>query len=395
MTKIPPSGLTGPELAEKLDEKRRWWRDPIVDRWEGALSDGGLSILVAIRNHELGLPAVTTSSWRGTGPSPVGVRRVVRGLGGSLVAKDLRDGMEVYLFDGGFASVEFEKREDGSSEVWCRWSSWDASLTRGILRLGKRFVSVSKSGQVEALVRDGGGGVTTRTLGIAAFPVERGNYQEEVLRDYDRACVELSSKTPNGRLLLIAGEPGTGKTYLLRGLVKEVSASAFVIVQPDTLASLSGPGLLSSVMSLREDRSKDGPIVMLCEDADELLVTRKMDNMSAISAFLNLCDGMIGEALDVRIVATTNAKDISIDVALRRPGRMIGYMRTKALSEAQAASVFRRLMPEVKLPELRGKTLADVYVAAREHGWVPPRPSEPSAFLDEAGRFHHRNHRHR
>jgi chloramphenicol 3-O-phosphotransferase len=304
--------------------------------------------------------------------------------------------MEVYLFDGGFASFEFEKRDDGSSEVWCRWASWDASLTRGIRRLGRRFVSVSKRGQVEALVRDGGGGVTTRTLGIAAFPVERGNYQEEVLRDYDRACVELSSKTPSGRLLLIAGEPGTGKTYLLRGIVKEVSAAAFVIVQPDTLASLSGPGLLSSVMSLREDRSKDGPIVMLCEDADELLVTRKMDNMSAISALLNLCDGMIGEALDVRIVATTNAKDISIDVALRRPGRMIGYMRTKALSEAQAAGVFRRLLPEVKLPELRGKTLADVYVAAREHGWTPPRPSEPSAFLDEDGpRFRHRRHRHR
>jgi SpoVK/Ycf46/Vps4 family AAA+-type ATPase len=105
---------------------------------------------------------------------------------------------------------------------------------------------------------------------------------------------------------------------------------------------------------------------------------------------------MIGEALDVRIVATTNAKDISIDVALRRPGRMIGYMRTKALSEAQAAGVFRRLLPEVKLPELRGKTLADVYVAAREHGWTPPRPPEPSAFLAEDGpRPRHLKHRRR
>jgi hypothetical protein len=355
-----------------------WWRDPMFEGWRGEMEES-FSLRMALRNHQRGLPSVTSGAFRGVGPTHGAIDAAMRKLGGVVLHEDGRDLTIQYLLPSGLVSVEFMGRCRHSSIMYVVWSD---DLLRGMKSLRRRYRNPPRRGSMEVLVRGEGGRLTSKPLGIPSCPVERGNYPEDVLAQYDKACVELASSAPVGRLLLIAGEPGTGKTYLLRGIVSSVKAGAVVVVQPEDLASVSSPGLLSSMMELREERSKDGPLVMLCEDADVLLVKRKMDNMSCITALLNLCDGMIGEAIDIRVVATTNAKDIEIDAALRRPGRMIGYMKTRQLSAEQSLSVFRRLAPKPPTDLLvKASTLAEVYVLARDHGYAPPS----AAVEDDAG----------
>ena len=110
------------------------------------------------------------------------------------------------------------------------------------------------------------------------------------------------------------------------------------------------------------------------------------DNMSNISAVLNLAEGILSDTLDIRIVATTNAERTEMDKALIRPGRLGAYLQVPTLSIPQASKILVRLckdkvdftveqakelLSSEKYDEidLREITLADVYaVAAKENG---------------------------
>src|SRR5690606_15176095 len=87
------------------------------------------------------------------------------------------------------------------------------------------------------------------------------------------------------------------------------------------------------------------------------------DNMHNISALLNLTDGLWGAALDLRIVATTNAKSLEFDPAITRPGRMTVLETIGKLDNEHANAVYTRLTGKA----IKGSgsyTLAEVYAAA-------------------------------
>ncbi len=100
------------------------------------------------------------------------------------------------------------------------------------------------------------------------------------------------------------------------------------------------------------------PTVLVIEDADHCLSPRDKDNLNAISALLNLSDGIIGSLLDLRVVATTNVKDEEIDPALFRKGRLSAHVNIKNLSEEQARKVWRNIGgPPELFPEGDLKTI--------------------------------------
>lgn len=90
------------------------------------------------------------------------------------------------------------------------------------------------------------------------------------------------------------------------------------------------------------------------------LVARRSDNVLAISDVLTATDGLLGDALNLWVVATTNARDTEIDPALLRPGRLCEKIDVSALTPAESAAVFRRLTGR-DAPFDRPATLAEVY----------------------------------
>ena len=216
----------------------------------------------------------------------------------------------------------------------------------------------------------GMGGYTLNRLGLAGSPVERGNYTPEVVTGFDHIVSDLKTDSPCGRLVVLSGIPGSGKTYMVRGILTEVTTAAFVLVPAHLVESLSGPDLLPTFTSAKQEFQ--GPLVLIIEDADKVLVNRKTGDLNSISALLNLGDGILGSVLDIRLLCTTNAETLEMDPATRRKGRLCRHLVIDDLPAEQAAEVFHRLT---------GKTakfskpvpLADVYSKARDNGWVPPR----------------------
>jgi len=218
-----------------------------------------------------------------------------------------------------------------------------------------------------------------RSMGVGAEALIRENYTEEVLKGYDRVVKDLTSKNPSGRVAILDGKPGTGKTYLIRGLLNEVKDVLFVIVQASMVADLAKPGTIPALVALHQDRGEK-PIVFIIEDADEVLAPRAADNMESISAVLNLGDGILGKLLDIKIVATTNAHRQELDEAIMRPGRLSASITVGPLDLDKACEVYKRLTGKDEGGPKGKATLAEIYQMARETGWEPPVPKKGMGF---------------
>ena len=158
---------------------------------------------------------------------------------------------------------------------------------------------------------------------------------------------------------------------MLRGIMYAAPHLTYIVVPPDLVSELMGPSFIPALVKAR--RGVEGSIVLILEDADSCLIRRGADNMSGIAGLLNFSDGIIGSVLDVRIVATTNAKKLDIDDALRRPGRLSIEMEIEPLEAVDANKLINKLAPDA--PPFTTKTeLSKIYQLARKHGWKPPPP---------------------
>jgi hypothetical protein len=290
-----------------------------------------------------------------------------------------------YVMDDGENSIYLWK--DGIAELnvsgtWAniRMMSYDEKLVREVKSyFDGQWQPAEKRGHIYAIVRNGMH-LSLNSIGNAGIPLVSDNYTPKVQEDYKYAIKDLRSETPSGRIVIMKGTPGTGKTHLVRAMLLEVPDAMFVLISPDVVKNLAGPELLPLLMNYRGNTT--GPIVLILEDADKCLVSRETDkeDISSIQAILNLGDGILGSLLDLRIVATTNASEFKMDPAILRPGRLSKMLDVTALDFNSARAVFMRLLPDAKeLPEVLQKenphnrlqiTLAEVYALARQNGWA-------------------------
>lgn len=245
-----------------------------------------------------------------------------------------------------------------------------AGSSEFVREITKHFIAstdpVESSGNVYAMLA-GQSGPEFRSIGHGGETLIRENYSEAVLKNYDRIAETLQAKVPPGRINIMSGPPGTGKTYLIRGLIQQVRKAKFAIVQASSVASLANPGMLPALLDFRSDKQ---PIVFVIEDAEECLATRDAMNNSTVSALLNMGDGVLGSLIDLRIIATTNAPVSDLDPAIRRPGRLSTICEVGPLAVEEAAVVYHRLTGKEIFP---GKnptyTIAEVYQMATDAGW--------------------------
>jgi hypothetical protein len=212
-------------------------------------------------------------------------------------------------------------------------------------------------------------GPKIQSIGIASVPLERDNYNPDVLEDFDAVVSDLKSKNPSGRLAIFDGVPGTGKTFMIRGLLASVPDALFVLVPANLISELANPGMINALLETRRNKG-DHATVFIVEDADDCLGSRDSSNVNAVSALLNLGDGIIGALMDIRLVCTTNLKNDELDEAVTRPGRLSRKIHVGPLDRKVAEALYEKLTgKKVKIDEKL--TLAQVYSLAREDGWKP------------------------
>jgi len=210
--------------------------------------------------------------------------------------------------------------------------------------------------------------------GTGGSPFISENYSPQVSEEFKIISHSLCIKNPEGRLTILSGPPGTGKTHFIRGILDTLPEGMFVLIPPTMVQNLGDPGLVSVFLKhkMKQDREHD-PLILILEDADECLIVRGSDNIGHISALLNLSDGILGAVLDLRVIASTNGENLRIDKALKRPGRLQASVDFGDLQPEEGKKIFLRLTgkePDSSLP----KDLAGIYHEARRAGF--PKESE-------------------
>ena len=231
------------------------------------------------------------------------------------------------------------------------------------------FVEIDPVGTVKMLA-EGKGGYSTVDIGKIKCPLVRSNYTETVLDQYDHLVSEMASSTPCGRFSLLHGEPGTGKSFFLRGLISQVPKVRWLLIPSNLVGNLSGPAI-GQVLLQNANDDVSTPLVLILEDADSSVRERTSGGSpDSMSDLLNLGDGILGEIADIRIIASTNATNVQLDKALLRKGRLCQQVVFEELSTQHWHDRWKEMVgTEYTSSTVSDHSLANIYSEARDAGW--------------------------
>lgn len=152
-------------------------------------------------------------------------------------------------------------------------------------------------------------------------------YEDDFKRTDEIIRKRLGNKKDRG-IVLLHGLPGTGKTTYLRYLVGKIK-KRILFLSPNIACNLVDPEFVQLLI--------DNPdSVLVIEDAENIIMDRKMKSDSSVSNLLNISDGLLADFLNVQIICTFNSALTLVDNALMRKGRLIAKYEFGKLGIAKA-----------------------------------------------------------
>jgi len=175
-------------------------------------------------------------------------------------------------------------------------------------------------------------------------------YNEDFI-EIDNLISESLQKTQSG-MVLLHGEPGTGKTTYIKHLICKFIDKEFIFIQNDFVKDLLKPSFVSFLLQNKN-------AILIIEDAEKVVISRENSmNDSVVSTILQLTDGLFSDFLNIKIICTFNTNIERIDKALLRKGRMIAKYKFLPLSPEKTAALAKKLGHADVTGSL---TLADIF----------------------------------
>lgn len=178
------------------------------------------------------------------------------------------------------------------------------------------------------------------------------NYGSDFKPIHDVIVKRLNKPNDKG-IILLHGEPGTGKTSYIKYLTKLIEDKEVLFIPPSMAEMLSEPSIIPFLMDHRNT-------ILIIEDAERVISDRETNGSAAgVSNLLNLTDGILGDCLNIQVIATFNMKRERIDQALLRKGRLIAEHKFDKLNLDDTNKLLKHLKKDFVSTE--GMVLADIY----------------------------------
>ena len=178
------------------------------------------------------------------------------------------------------------------------------------------------------------------------------NYGKKFL-DVHNVIIDRLNRENDKGIILLHGDPGTGKTSYLKYLTKLITDKEILFIPPAMAEVLSEPSIIPFLMENKNS-------ILIIEDAERVISDRETNGSpTGVSNILNLTDGILGDCLNIQIIATFNMKRERIDQALLRKGRLIAEHKFGKLTVSETNALLKHLGKEQTVNE--EMVLGDIY----------------------------------
>jgi hypothetical protein len=172
----------------------------------------------------------------------------------------------------------------------------------------------------------------------------------ETFRETDTLIRSRLNKKNDRGIVLLHGLPGAGKTTYLRYLIGKIRKRV-LFLSPSVAGNLMNPDFIELLIN-------NPNTVLIIEDAENIIMDRKINEGSAVSNLLNISDGLLADFLNVQLICTFNNSLTLIDSALMRKGRLIAKYEFGKLSVSQSQRLSDHLGFDSKIN--RPMTVAEI-----------------------------------
>ncbi len=187
-----------------------------------------------------------------------------------------------------------------------------------------------------SLIIDEGRGLSTMEfqINIGEVDIER-SYGNDFLPVYNKVVERLNTKNDKG-IVLFHGTPGTGKTSIIKYIAKNLKKEV-IFIPPNMTEAVCSPSFLPFLLQHKNS-------VLIIEDAERIISDRTSKFSSdGVANLLNVSDGILGDCLNIQIIATFNTQKSNIDQALLRKGRLIAEHEFKKLTVSESNNLLSHL----------------------------------------------------